>query len=240
MAKGRSLTATLARIGDNAGMGGQIANGDGAGGRLGNGSRGDGVVADDLDRLADAVGGLLESLADREGTLVSDDGSCLPFGMAEAASALGVERSRVSQLAVEVGVALGDRRAARLSLREMNVLRDALGRRPGRGDAPPVRVAVQAFKGGVGKTTLAVHLAQYLARQGYRVLLVDCDPQGSATAGFGYVPDLDFRGGRHAGALRAGPREDARLRGPGDGDRMGSTWCLHASACRRWTLSSFA
>jgi chromosome partitioning protein len=44
------------------------------------------------------------------------------------------------------------------------------------------------FKGGTGKTTLAVHFAQYLALRGYRMLLVDLDPQASATTLFGINP----------------------------------------------------
>ena len=41
-------------------------------------------------------------------------------------------------------------------------------------------VALLNQKGGVGKTTLSLHLAGELARDGARVLLVDADPQGSA------------------------------------------------------------
>lgn len=54
----------------------------------------------------------------------------------------------------------------------------------------PARVICANLKGGTGKTTTAVHLAQYLALQGLRVLLVDTDPQGSTTNSFGLLPDI--------------------------------------------------
>ena len=78
------------------------------------------------------------------------------------------------------------------TLSEVNQMRDVFNTRPWRapGDVPAV-IAVQNFKGGVGKSTVSVHLAQYLAIQGYRVCLVDCDSQGSSTAMFGMIPDLD-------------------------------------------------
>ncbi|MCB9918601.1 MAG: AAA family ATPase [Planctomycetes bacterium] len=41
-------------------------------------------------------------------------------------------------------------------------------------------ISILNQKGGVGKTTLAVHMATALARSGSNVLLLDADPQGSA------------------------------------------------------------
>jgi chromosome partitioning protein len=79
------------------------------------------------------------------------------------------------------------------TLGEVNQMRAVFGTRPWRTAGDPLSViAVQNFKGGVGKSTVASHLAQFLAIKGYRVCLVDCDSQGSSTAMFGYVPDLDI------------------------------------------------
>jgi chromosome partitioning protein len=79
------------------------------------------------------------------------------------------------------------------TLAEINHMRDVFGTRPGRAESdPPLILGVQNFKGGVGKSTIAVHTAQYLALQGYRVLLVDADPQASSTGLFGYNPETDI------------------------------------------------
>ncbi|HST43895.1 MAG TPA: AAA family ATPase, partial [Luteimonas sp.] len=78
-------------------------------------------------------------------------------------------------------------------------------------------VLVASSKGGVGKTTIATHLAAHAALSGQRTVLVDADPQGSSTrwcerrAGLESAVLPIAGASRQKGALRAIPDGTERL-----------------------------
>lgn len=66
--------------------------------------------------------------------------------------------------------------------------------RPYRPDGLPAKmVAVANFKGGVGKTSTAAHLAMSAALDGYKVLVIDLDSQGSMTSILGGKVDDEWQ-----------------------------------------------
>ena len=73
---------------------------------------------------------------------------------------------------------------------EINEIRRRLKRDASR-PTSCVRLIFSNLKGGVGKTSHALHLSHYAARDGLRVLVVDLDPQATLTTAFGLVPGLN-------------------------------------------------
>jgi len=65
-------------------------------------------------------------------------------------------------------------------------------------------LAVVNQKGGVGKTTVAVNLAGALVKEGHGVLMLDCDPQGSATQWHSLSETPEFEVRHHPRQLVAG------------------------------------
>ena len=55
-------------------------------------------------------------------------------------------------------------------------------------------MAINMFKGGVGKSTLTQLMADILSAMGFKVLVIDVDPQGTVTKKFQRQYDLDVIG----------------------------------------------
>lgn len=122
------------------------------------------------------------------------------FSSSETAKLLGVTDSYVRHIATQEDTVTSEKSVSgrrTFSLEDVNMIRQILGKTkpsylPGRRPQDHLQViAVTNFKGGSGKTTTAIHLAEYLALHGYRVLAVDLDPQASMSAMLGFQPEFD-------------------------------------------------
>lgn len=158
-----------------------------------------------IDKIVESFDGMLKMLFELGVAPNSKKTFSHYFTHGEVVEMIGKSRTTLNKLIEDLKIVQdqhvsknGDKadkksRALGLTLDQVNLIRDRLEIRPIRkkGDKVP-RIALQNFKGGSAKSTNTVHFGQYLALQGYRVLLLDGDPQATATAACGFIPDSDF------------------------------------------------
>ena len=162
----------------------------------------DGVIAADAQILSKQLQRLREQIFAPESKKV-----LRRFTSGETARLIGISDSYLRQLSLAKegpapDVGPGGRR--QYTLEQVNALRRYLASTsqsdkirhylPHRaGDEHLQILAVTNFKGGSGKTTTSIHLSQYLALRGYRVLAIDLDPQASLSSLLGFQPEFDLQ-----------------------------------------------
>lgn len=168
------------------------------------------VSLEDILRVSERVNALQEEILSTE----YDDPEAIKtppvFKVGEAAGLIGVSRKTFNELLnkydsnvipriIEEKVKDGKKTTLppKFSMDNLNVIREFLHknnqksnlqkRRPSDIKTPFI-IMVGNLKGGASKTQVAVHLSQYLAVRGYKVLVIDSGQQGSLSSSFGFFP----------------------------------------------------
>ncbi len=127
-----------------------------------------------------------------------------PFSSAEAAEILGMTQSNLRKMHHDGRIPdvettdWGHKRYHASDLLEIRRILSATAKNPhqylpGRAEGESLQVlATCTFKGGSGKSTSSIHLAQRFALKGYRVLAIDMDPQASLSTMMGLRPEIDL------------------------------------------------
>ncbi len=155
------------------------------------------IGLDELNALSERSATVIERLRDRVYAPNTEKRLEISFNVRSAAEMVGRSEKLIRDAEADGRLPEPSKdpvtgRRTGYSLAQINNMRDLFGTRPARADTDePVVLAVQNFKGGVGKSTVVCHMAQFLALKGYRVCVVDCDSQASTTSMFGLNPDVD-------------------------------------------------
>lgn len=162
-----------------------------------------GQAADILDQIRDAM---LEPYPRKKAPT---------FTSASLAALCGIDKQRVKYLTTKgelpAGTSRGSGKAKEFSLEETIQWVQATTRLTQRPEGVRGRVYATAnFKGGVTKTTTTVACGQGLTLRGRRVLIIDCDPQGSATQLCGYAPETEINEDETLLPLFYGEQSDVR------------------------------
>lgn len=157
----------------------------------------DSIDLDRLNNLSDRASDIIERLRGQVYAPDSRKALSVRFNVKTAAEMVGRTEKAIREAEAAGRLPEPDKdpntnRRTGYTLAQVNEMRALFGSLPHRAEGEdPLVLAVQNFKGGVGKSTLVCHLAQYFALKGYRVCVVDCDSQASTTSIFGLNPDVD-------------------------------------------------
>lgn len=153
------------------------------------------VSMEDLQRLADTSADVLDQV--RDAMMAPHPLKVAPtFTSVAIAELCGVDKSQVKYLTQKHNLPNGRKvegsKAKEYTLEDAIQWVKAIAPYPSRPEGQPGKiVAVCNYKGGVAKTSTAVAMAQAMTLRGFKVLVVDCDGQGTATQLCGISPERE-------------------------------------------------